>query len=327
MHRRELITLLGGAAAAWPLAARAQQPAAKVLRIGILSPGMLAQSAPLEAFQRSLRDLGYVEGGNLAIDWKFSDERSDSLSANASELVRTKVDVIFAINTPAALAAKSATTTIPIVVTRVSDPVRSGLVASLAKPGGNLTGLTTISEELEGKRLELLREALPKLLRVAVLWNEANTGHALNVREMEKAGPPLGLQIYLLGIRRAEDLSAALQMAVNVQAGALFAIDDLVIASYQSRILEFSSKNKLPVISQFREFTEAGGLMAYGPNNDEMFRKSAVYIDKIFKGAKPADIPVERPTKFELIINLKTAKALGLAVPPSLLTRADEVIE
>jgi ABC-type uncharacterized transport system substrate-binding protein len=327
MRRREFITLIGGAAAAWPLAAWAQQPAAKVWRIGILSPGMSGQSAPLEVFQRSLRDLGYVEGRNLIIDWKFSEERSDSLSALASELVRANVDIIFAINTPAALAAKNATTTIPIVVTRVSDPIRSGLVASLAKPGGNLTGLTTVSEELEGKRLELLREALPGLLRVAVLWNEANTGHALNVREMEKAGPPLGLQVYLLGIRRAEDLSGALQTAINVQAGALFAIDDLVIASLQARILEFASKNKLPVISQFREFTEAGGFMAYGPNNDEMFRKAAVYVDKIFKGAKPADIPVERPTRFELIINLKTTKAIGLTVAPSFILRADEVID
>jgi putative ABC transport system substrate-binding protein len=327
MQRREFITLLGGAAAAWPLTARAQQPAAKVWRVGVLSPGLPGQSPPLEIFRTSLRDLGYVEGKNLIIDWKFSEEHNNPLPALANELVRANVDIIFAINTPAALAAKNATTSIPIVVTRVSDPIRTGLIASLAKPGGNLTGLTTISEELEGKRLELLREALPGLLRVAVLWNEANSGHALNVREMEKAGPPLGLQVYLLGLKRADELPAVLQTAIKVQAGALFVIDDLVISSFQTRILDFASKNKLPVISQFREFTEAGGLMAYGPGNDEMFRRAAVYIDKILKGGKPSDIPVERPTKFNLIINLKAAKSLGLTVPPTFIARADEVIE
>jgi putative ABC transport system substrate-binding protein len=236
MQRREFITLLGGAAAAWPLTARAQQPAAKVWRVGVLSPGLPGQSPPLEIFRTSLRDLGYVEGRNLIIDWKFSEEHNDPLPALANELVRANVDIIFAINTPAALAAKNATTSIPIVVTRVSDPIRTGLIASLAKPGGNLTGLTTISEELEGKRLELLREALPGLLRVAVLWNEANSGHALNVREMERAGPPLGLQVYLLGLKRADELPAVLQTAIKVQAGALFVIDDLVISSFQTRI-------------------------------------------------------------------------------------------
>jgi ABC-type uncharacterized transport system, periplasmic component len=326
MQRREFLGVLGGAAM-WPLAAHAQQPAAKVWRVGVLSPGLPGQSPPLEIFRTSLRDLGYVEGRNLIIDWKFSEEHNDPLPALANELVRANVDIIFAINTPAALAAKNATTSIPIVVTRVSDPIRTGLIASLAKPGGNLTGLTTISEELEGKRLELLREALPGLLRVAVLWNEANSGHALNVREMERAGPPLGLQVYLLGLKRADELPAVLQTAIKVQAGALFVIDDLVISSFQTRILDFASKNKLPVISQFREFTDAGGLMAYGPGNDEMFRRAAVYIDKILKGGKPSDVPVERPTRFNLIINLKTAKALGLTVPPTLLARADEVIE
>jgi putative ABC transport system substrate-binding protein len=326
MQRREFLGVLGGAAM-WPLAAHAQQPAAKVWRVGVLSPGLPGQSPPLEIFRTSLRDLGYVEGRNLIIDWKFSEEHNDPLPALANELVRANVDIIFAINTPAALAAKNATTSIPIVVTRVSDPIRTGLIASLAKPGGNLTGLTTISEELEGKRLELLREALPGLLRVAVLWNEANSGHALNVREMERAGPPLGLQVYLLGLKRADELPAVLQTAIKVQAGALFVIDDLVISSFQTRILDFASKNKLPVISQFREFTDAGGLMAYGPGNDEMFRRAAVYIDKILKGGKPSDVPVERPTKFNLIINLKAAKSLGLTVPPTFIARADEVIE
>ena len=284
MKRREFITLLGSAAA-WPLAARAQ-PSAKVWRVGVLSPGMSGQSPGLQAFRQGLREVGYVEGQNLAILWKFGEDSVDRLTILAGEIVGSRVDVIFAINTSAALAAKNTTRTIPIVVTRVSDPIRTGLVASLSHPGGNVTGLTTISEELEGKRLELLREALPRLVRVAVLWNAANPGHAMNVKEI-----------------------------------------DLVIASYQAQILELTRKAKLPVISQFRDFTISGGLMAYGPSNDQMFRRAAFFVDKIFKGAKPADLPVQAPTKFELVINLKTAKTLGLDIPPTLLARADEVIE
>jgi putative ABC transport system substrate-binding protein len=323
--RRQFITLLGGAAA-WPLAARAQQ-AERMRRIGVLSPGMPAQSPPLQAFRQGLRDVGYVEGQNLAILWKFGGDSVDRLNALADEIVGSKVDVIFAINTSAALAAKRATSTIPIVVTRVSDPIRTGLVASLSHPGGNVTGLTTISEELEGKRLQLLREVLPRLDRVAVLWNAANPGHAMNVEEMEAAAPQLGLQVLAIGVKRADELPTAIESAVNAQAGALFVIDDLVISSYQGQILELTRNAKLPVISQFRDFTVAGGLMAYGPNNDEMFRRAAVFVDKIFKGTKPADLPVQAPIKFELVINLKTAKALGLEIPPTVLARADEVIE
>jgi len=326
VKRRAFIALLGGATITWPLAARAQ-PSAKVWHIGVLSPGMSGQSPALQAFRQGLRDAGYIEGQNLAILWKFGEDSVDRLTILAGEIVGSKVDVIFAVNTSAALAAKSATSTIPIVVTRVSDPVRTGLVASLSHPGGNITGLTTISEELEGKRLELVREALPQLIRVAVLWNAANPGHAMNVKEMETAAPQLGLQVFAIGIKRADELPTAIESAVNAQAGALFAIDDLVISSYQSQILELTRKARLPVISQFRDFTVAGGLMAYGPNNDEMFRRAALFIDKIFKGTKPTDLPVQAPTKFELVINLKTAKALGLEVPPSLLARADEVIE
>jgi len=328
VKRREFIILLGGAAAAWPLTTLAQ-PSANVWRIGVLSPGMSgqSQSPPLQAFRQGLRDAGYVEGQNLTFLWKFGDDSVDRLTVLAGEIVRSKVDVIFAINTSAALAAKKATNSIPIVVTRVSDPIRTGLVASLSHPGGNVTGLTTISEELEGKRLELLREALPQLRRVAVFWNAANPGHAMNVKEMEAAAPQLGLQVFAIGIKRAEELPAAIESAINAQAGALFAIDDLVISSYQAQILELTRKAKLPVISQFRDFTVAGALMAYGPNNDEMFRRAALFIDKIFKGAKPADLPVQAPTKFELVINLKTAKALGLDVPTTLIARADEVIE
>jgi ABC-type uncharacterized transport system substrate-binding protein len=326
MRRREFITLLGGAATAWPLAARAQQ-SGKVWRIGVLSPGMSGESPPLQAFRQGLRDLGYVEGHNLVILWKFGEDSIDRLKILADEIIGAGVDVIFAINTSAALAAKNATSTIPIVVTRVSDPIRTGLVASLSHPSGNVTGLTTISEELEGKRLELLREALPRLVRVAVLWNAANPGHAMNVQEMEVAAPKLGLQVFAIGIKRADELPNAIESAADVHAGALFVIDDLVISSYQQIILALTRKAKLPVISQFRDFAVAGGFMAYGPNNDEMFRRAALFVDKIFKGMKPADLPVQAPIRFELVINLKAAKAFGLEVPPTLLARADEVIE
>jgi putative ABC transport system substrate-binding protein len=237
------------------------------------------------------------------------------------------VDVIFAINTPAALAAKNATTRIPIIMTRVSDPVRTGLIASLAHPGANLTGLTTMSEEVEGKRLQLLREALPGRTRLGVLWNEANTGHLQNLKEMQLAASQLGVEVFILGVSRAEQLESALKMALKQRAEALFVVDDLFVQSLELVILEFASNHKLPVISQFPEFAEAGGLMAYGPNNNEMFRRVAFFVDKIFKGSNPAELPVERPTKFELIINLKTARALNLEIPVSLLDLADEVIE
>ncbi len=309
-----------------PLAADAQPPG-KVYRIGVLSPGSLGPSPPIEAFRQELRDLGYTEGRNMAIEWRFSGGRLDPLPDLAAELVRLKVDVIFAINTPAVQAAKNATGTIPIVMTRVSDPVRTGLVASLARPGGNITGLTQMSPELTGKRLELIKQALPRVSRVALLWNSANTGHTLQVRETGAASRQLGVRIQILGVQGPNELQSAFDAATRERAGALFVIDDLMISSHQTRILELAAKHRLPVISQFREFVEAGGLMAYGPNNDEMFRRAATYVDKILKGAKAADLPVEQPTRFELVVNLRTAKALGLTIPQSILIRADQVIQ
>jgi putative tryptophan/tyrosine transport system substrate-binding protein len=309
-----------------PLAA-AVQPPPKVARIGVLTPGSPGPSPSLEAFRRGLHELGYVEGRNLAIEWRFAEGGLHQLPDFAAEFVRLKVDVIFAINTPAALAAKNATSTIPIVITRISDPVRVGLIASLARPGGNITGVSTISPELGAKRLELIRALLSEVSRVALLWNSANTGHALIVREIEEAGPPLGVQVQVLGVQGpSPDFESAFEAAIRGQAGALFVIDDLMISSHQTRILEWAAKNRLPVFSQFREFAEAGGLMAYGPNNDEMFRRVAFFIDKILRGAKPADLPVEQPTAFELVINLKTADALGLMITPTFLFQANEVI-
>jgi putative tryptophan/tyrosine transport system substrate-binding protein len=325
MRRRDfIITVIGSLS--WPFIARAQQTGTR-WTIGVLSPGAPNPSPPLEAFRSGLSELGYIEGQNVSIIWKFSGDRTDRLSVMADELVRAQVDVIFAINTPATLAAKNATAQIPIIMTRVSDPVRTGLVASLAHPGANLTGLTTMSEEVEGKRLQLLREALPGRTRLAVLWNEANRGHVQNLKEMQLAGARLGLEVFTLGVSRAEQVGSVFKMALSQRAEALFVVDDLFIQSLELVILEFASNHKLPVISQFREFAEAGGLMAYGPNNNEMFRRVAFFVDKIFKGIKPADLPVERPTKFELIINMKTAKALNLKIPVSVLDLADEVIE
>ncbi len=326
MNRRTFLCGLTLGTLSAPLAAEAQQ-AGKVWRIGVLSPGASASSAPFEAFRQSLRDLGYIEEHNAIIEWRFADGRTDRLGPLAEELVGSKVDVIFAVNTPAALAVKKATQSIPIVVTRISDPVGSGLVASLARPGGNITGLTTISSELAGKRLEVVKEALPRLRRLAILWNSGNVGHATIVKEMIAAGPQLGLQVHVFSMQRPEELSGAMRAIAGARAEALLAIDDLTLSSLQGQILEIAARNRLPVVSQFREFVDAGGLMAYGPNNDEMFRRAAFFIDKILKGAKPADLPVEQPTKFELAINLKTAKALGLTIPQSILVRADHVIE
>jgi len=296
-------------------------------RVGVLTPAGRGISNPLEAFRQGLRELGYEEGRNLAIEWRFAQGRNDRLQALAGELAQAKVNVIFAINTPAALAAKNFAETIPIVVTRVSDPVGAGLVASLARPGGNITGISTMSDEVSGKRIELLKEALPGLRTVAILWNSANIGHAASIKEMELAGPRLGLQIRVFGIRRPEELPGSLQAITTARAEALLVIDDLVIGSLQTPILEAASRHKFPVASQFREFVEAGGLMAYAPNNDEMFRRAAFFVDKILKGAKPADMPVQQATKFEFVINRKTAKALGLDIPLMLMVSATELID
>jgi putative ABC transport system substrate-binding protein len=268
-----------------------------------------------------------VEGRNLKIEWRFAEGRNERLPQLASELVSLKVDVIFAINTQAAQAAKSASGTLPIVIARVSDPVRSGLVASLARPGANVTGLSAITEELSAKRLQLLKEALPKAARVAVVWNSGNPGVAIAVRELETAGPQFGLRLQVLPARSANDLPRVFEGITNGRADVVFVLDDALIASHQQEILDWATKNHLPVISFYREFVEAGALIAYGPSIREMYRRAAYFVDKILKGTKPADLPVEQPTKFELVINLKTAKALGLTIPPSLLQRADEVIQ
>jgi ABC-type uncharacterized transport system substrate-binding protein len=327
VDRRAFISTLAGGLLAVPLAAEAREPG-KVARIGMLSQGSPTFSPQLrEAFRQQLRELGYVEGQNIVIEYRWAEGRAERLPDLAAELVSLNVDVIVAGGTPAPLAAKHATRTIPIVMTAAGDPVGSGLVASLARPGGNVTGLSARSPELGGKRLQLLKEVVPGLSRVAVLWNAANPYAALVVRETETAARTLGLQVQSLEVRGPDDFENALPGAIRGRAGALIVVEDPLTFLYLKRIAEFAAQNRLPATYGYREFAEAGGLMTVGPNLADLYRRAAIYVDKILKGAKPADLPVEQATKFELVINLKTAKALGLTIPPSLLQRADQVIE
>ncbi len=325
MNRRVFLSAVTGGLLAAPLAAGAQQ-AGKVYRIGVLSPGA-APPGPLEALRQGLRELGYDEGRNIAIEWRFAGATDERLPDLAEELVRLKVDVIVSINTPPSLAAKRATRTTPIVFARVSDPVRTGLVASFARPGGNLTGLTNFSDELSGKRLGLIKELIPALSRLAALWNADNPGIGLSVSEMERSTAQFGVDLQVHGVKTADEFPRAFRSITREQASALFVFDDVLMTTHKRQILNWAAEVRLPVISQYAEIAEAGGLMAYGPNIPELYRRAAIYVDKILKGAKPADLPVEQPEKLELVINLKTAKALGLTIPRSLLQRADQVIE
>ncbi len=308
-----------------PLAFGAQ-PAGKIYRIGVLSPG---SSPPglLDAFRDGLRDLGYVEGKTIAIEWRFAEGKNERLAALADELVRLKVDVIFAVNTPAAQGAKKATTAIPIVIARLADPVKTGLVPSLSRPGGNITGLSSITDEVAAKRLELLKEALPGVSRVAVLWNAGNPGHPHVVKAMELAGPQLGLQLQSVPVRGVSDFAGAFHAATRRRAEALVVVDDMLITTHKTEILSLAAKHSLPVVANHKEFAEAGGLMTYAQSVPDEYRRAAHYVDKIIRGAKPADLPIEQPTKFLLVINLKSAQALGLTVPRSLLLRAHEALE
>ncbi|MGB7011477.1 MAG: ABC transporter substrate-binding protein [Pseudolabrys sp.] len=325
MQRRAFITLLGGSAVAWPLIARAQQ-AAKLRRIGILSPE-LPPPGFLEAFRQGLRELGYVEGQNIAFEIRSAEGYGQRLAALANHLVELKVDVIVAVNTQSVQAAKKASTTIPIVMTRIADPVKSGLVRSLSKPGGNITGLSFMVDELSGKRLALLKEAFPSVSRVAVLWHEANPGADIAVGAIKAASRELGLQLLLLPVHGPADLVGAFQAAARGRVEALIVIDDVVTTQHRVEILNLAATHSLAVVSQYRAFAEAGALLAYGPDTSTMYRRAAYYVDRILKGADAGDLPVEQATKFNLAINLKTAKALGVTIPPSLLARADEVIE
>ncbi len=317
-----LILTLVLAALAAPLAAEAQT-AAKVWRIGLI---VVAPASPLEALAQGLRELGYVEGQNLIIERRYSEGRAERFSEFAAELVRAKVDLII-VNTTAAIAAKKATTTIPIVFPTAIDPVAAGVVASLAWPGGNVTGLSMLTPELSPKRLELLKQVIPGLSRVAILWNAANPANALPGRETQGAGRALGVVLQSREVGGPGDFEAAFAMMTKERPEALLVFGDALIAQHEKQIVDFVTQKHIPSSFPWQEPVVYGGLMSYGPSRADLFRRAAVFVDKIFKGAKPVDLPIEQPTKFELVINLKTAKALGLTIPQSLLLRADEVIQ
>ena len=321
-----LVIVLGIAFA--PLASEAQQPG-KVYRIGLLdfSAPDPARQAWWGALRQQMRQLGYVEGQNVSFEPRWAQGEDDRLPKLAAELVGLKVDLIVTGGSNAALAAKRASSTIPIVMASGSDPVAVGLVASLRQPGGNVTGMTSINSELAGKRLELLRTVAPRASRIAILWDERDPGSRLGADGTEAAAKTVGLTIHSVSVGSLSGLDAAFATAVRGRAGALIIVSTARLFSYRKRIAELALKHRLPAVVGSREYVEAGGLASYGTDFPDLFRRAAVYVDKILKGAKPADLPVEQPTKFELVINLKTAKALGLTIPQSLLQRADEVIQ
>ena len=320
-----MVTLTIGLLAA-PLAAVAQQPT-KMSRIGFLATNSPAQTTHLlEAFRQGLRDLGYVEGRNIAIEYRWAEGRAERLAPFVVELVGLKVDVIVATSSPLALAAKEVTKTIPIVFATAGDPVGS-LVASLARPGGNVTGLSLLAPEIVARQLQLLKEAVPKASRVAVLSNPANPYTVLMIKETEAAARSLGVRVQFLGVRGAGALDSTFSAIVKERPGALFVLFDPMLFGQRTRIAEFANTHRLPAMYPHKEYVQAGGLMSYGADLLDNFRRAATYVDKILKGATPADLPVEQPTKFDLVINLKTAKALELTIPQSLLVRADEVIK
>jgi putative ABC transport system substrate-binding protein len=325
MKRREFIMLLGGAAA-WPLAARAQQ-AAKLPTIGFLVAGTPSSHGQwVAAFVQRLRELGWIEGRTITIEYRWAEGRSERFAEIAAEFVRRKVDVIVTSATEAVVAAKQATSVIPIVIAAAGDPVGTGLVASLARPGGNVTGLSIQQTDVAAKRLELLREIVPGLRRLAILGNVSGPAVVLDMREAEAAARTLGMEVITSEIRRGEDIAPAFA-ALKGRAEALYLPIDPLVNTHRFRINTLALAARLPTVHTSREWVEVGGLMSYGANVPDLFRRAANYVDKILRGAKPGDIPVEQPSKFDLIINLTTARALDLEVPPTLLARADEVIE
>jgi putative tryptophan/tyrosine transport system substrate-binding protein len=318
--RREFVALLGGAAA-WPLAARAQQPA-KVSRIGIID-----DLPRWNAFRHALRDLGYLEGQNIAFDYAYGHGIPEPLADAAAQLVRRSVDIIATYGTAASFAAWRATTTIPIVMISVGDPVRAGLVMTLARPSGNVTGNTILGPDISAKRIEVLKELIPGLSSVAFLWNPNNASHAAYLQDLKAAAPALGINLILVGVGSVNEFDSAFATMMAARPDAFTMSGDPFHQLHVEWIIDFMAKNRLPGVYQLSENVLAGGLMSYGASQADLFRRGAGYVHKILQGTKPADLPVEQPTKFELVINLKTARALGLEVPPFLLARADEVIE
>jgi ABC-type uncharacterized transport system substrate-binding protein len=325
--RREFITLLGGAAAAWPLTSRAQQ-SGRIYRIGVLETSPAASNAAnFDALRKGLRELGYVEGQNLVLDYGSADGRPERYPQLVTELLHLNVDLIVTRGTPAVMAAKNATETIPVVMAASGEPVGTGVVAGLARPGGNVTGLSALTTELVAKRLELMRETVAGIRRIAFLQNMGNPVAPSQWEELNTAALSLGLEAQLLDVRKPEDIAQAFDTAIAQRADAILVGNDTVTLVHRRQVVELAVKHRLPAMYNNREFIDAGGLMAYGVSYPDLYRRAAIFVDKIFKGAKPADLPVEQPTKFELMINLKAAKALGLDIPATVLARADEVIE
>jgi putative ABC transport system substrate-binding protein len=328
MHRREFITLLGSVAAAWPLPARAQQPD-RVAKIGYLGASWASPSDEgqrLAVFVQRLRELGWIEGRTAAFEYRWAEGRAERFTEIAREFVQLKVDVIVTYSTPAVLAVKQTTSLLPIVFAGAGDPIGTGLVASLALPGGNATGVSLQTSDIAGKRLELLRELVPDLTRVAIMANVDSPNSVLEMSEARAAADTLSINIVPLEVRQGEEIAPAFE-ALKGRAEALYVVLDPIMNAHRVRISILALGARLPTVVPFRAFVEAGGLMSYGPNQPDVFRRAAHYVDKILRGAKPGDIPVEQPTKFDFIINLTTARALGLEIPPTLLARADEVIE
>lgn len=301
------------------------QDAGKVYRIGVVSPGA-PPPGPLAAFSAGLRERGYVEGRNLTLEWRFAEGRNERLPALVDELSSAKVDVLFVVNTQAAQAAKRRAGNIPVVFARVSDPSKTGLVASLSRPGGNITGISNIADELGGKRLEALKAVLPGLKKVAVLWNSGNPGLALILKDAQAAAPHLGLEVTAVGMRSAAELPAAFEAIKSSKPQALFVLDDLLITAFKQDILAHAREQKLAVMSLYQEFVEGGGLLSYGPSIEDMYRRAAWYVDRILHGAKPGELPVEQPASFQLVISLKSADDLGISVPHDVLMRADKIL-
>jgi putative ABC transport system substrate-binding protein len=327
MNKKAVAILVATIILTFAFGVAAQQPT-KIPPIGYLTtPSLSANAARIEAFQQGLRELGYVEGKNIVIEWRSAEGKLDRVPALAAELVRLKVDLIVTGGPQSTRAAKEATITIPIVMAFDNDPVGNGFVASLARPGGNITGLSTLYPEISGKQLELLKEIVPRLSRLAVLGNSTHPGNAQALKETELAAGALAVQLQYLDVRDPKDIETAFRAASKGRADAVLVLENAVLTSHRKQLIELAVKSRLPAIYPQTEYTEAGGLIYYGTNTPDLFRRAAIYVDKILKGAKPADLPVEQPKKFEFIINLKAAKQIGLTIPPNVLARADKVIK
>jgi putative tryptophan/tyrosine transport system substrate-binding protein len=325
MRRREFIALLGGAATTWPLAAHAQQPVSKIPRIGIIDPALMWDH--FRHFRQGLRDVGYVEGRDIAIEYRSAEVQPSQLMAAATELAQLPVDVIVTFSSQTTEAAKQATTTIPIVMAGIGDPIGAGFVASLAHPGGNITGSTILGPEVAGKRLQLFKLAVPTISRVAFLWNPDNPSQAIYPDEWKAAARALGVEMLFVAVRRSDEFDSAFAAMMRARPDAFTMTADRLHQLHIGWIIDFLARNRLPGIYQVRENVVAGGLMSYGASLPDLYRRAASYVHKILQGTRPADLPVEQPTKFDLAVNLKTAKALGLTIPEPFLLLADEVIE